>query len=258
MQEIQVRFLGQKNPLEEVMATHSSILAWEIPRTEEPGGLQFMESQRVRHWATKPQTDAAVYQRYLLFIMSLGEERTWYLLWLKETILGTRGLSDSLGLQSPCFLVKSRNAGRLLWLRGPQEPSVNRGAPTSGSSLPVCFRLCTQTTTLAASSGTARASAGPARRRGCGRLTWSRQRSAPFQLAFVSVSVSPLERGFRGNKHAFIIISPLLTPSPSAVNYVPAKEPLFSKGRPPNTHPYRTDTSGVDGSNNNLLHTELV
>ena len=49
MQEIQVRFLGQKKPLEEVMATHSSILAWEIPRTEEPGGLQFMESQRVRH-----------------------------------------------------------------------------------------------------------------------------------------------------------------------------------------------------------------
>ena len=49
MQEIQVRLLGQKNPLEEVMATHSSILAWEIPRTEEPGGLQFTESQRVGH-----------------------------------------------------------------------------------------------------------------------------------------------------------------------------------------------------------------
>ena len=49
MQEIQVRFLGQKNPLEEVMATHSSILAWEIPRTMETGGLQSMGSQRVRH-----------------------------------------------------------------------------------------------------------------------------------------------------------------------------------------------------------------
>ena len=34
---------------EEEMATHSSILAWKIPRTEEPGGLQFMESQRVGH-----------------------------------------------------------------------------------------------------------------------------------------------------------------------------------------------------------------
>ena len=41
--------LGQKDPLEEEMATHSSILAWEIPWTEEPGGLQSMGSQRVGH-----------------------------------------------------------------------------------------------------------------------------------------------------------------------------------------------------------------
>ena len=40
MQETQVRSLGQKDPLEEEMATHSSILAWETPWTEEPGGLQ--------------------------------------------------------------------------------------------------------------------------------------------------------------------------------------------------------------------------
>ena len=40
---------GQKEPLEKGMATHSSILAWRIPWTEEPGGLQSMESQRVRH-----------------------------------------------------------------------------------------------------------------------------------------------------------------------------------------------------------------
>ena len=40
---------GQEDPLEEEMATHSSILAWEVPHTEEPGGLQSMESQRVRH-----------------------------------------------------------------------------------------------------------------------------------------------------------------------------------------------------------------
>ena len=39
---------GQKDPLEEEMATHSSILAWRIPWTEEPGGLQSMGSQRVR------------------------------------------------------------------------------------------------------------------------------------------------------------------------------------------------------------------
>ena len=49
MQEMQVQSLGQEDPLEEVMATHSSILAWEIPWTEEPGGLQSVGSQRVGH-----------------------------------------------------------------------------------------------------------------------------------------------------------------------------------------------------------------
>ena len=46
MQETQVQSLGQEDPLKKGMATHSSILAWKIPRTEEPGGL---ESLRVRH-----------------------------------------------------------------------------------------------------------------------------------------------------------------------------------------------------------------
>ena len=41
--------LGQEDPLEEGMATHSSILAWRIPWTEEPGGLQSMGSQRLKH-----------------------------------------------------------------------------------------------------------------------------------------------------------------------------------------------------------------
>ena len=48
-QEKWAQSLGQEAPLEKEMATHSSILAWEIPRTEEPGGLQSMRSQRVRH-----------------------------------------------------------------------------------------------------------------------------------------------------------------------------------------------------------------
>ena len=46
MQETGVQSLGQENPLEKEMATHSSILAWEIPWTEEPGGLQSMGLQR--------------------------------------------------------------------------------------------------------------------------------------------------------------------------------------------------------------------
>ena len=48
-QESQVQSLDLEDPLEEEMVTHSSILAWEIPQTEEPGKLQSMGSQRVRH-----------------------------------------------------------------------------------------------------------------------------------------------------------------------------------------------------------------
>ena len=46
MQETWVQFLDQEDPLEKEMATYSSILAWEIPWTEEPGGLQSMGSQK--------------------------------------------------------------------------------------------------------------------------------------------------------------------------------------------------------------------
>ena len=46
---MQVQSLGQEAPLEKKMATHSRILDWKIPWTEEPGGLQFMESQRVEY-----------------------------------------------------------------------------------------------------------------------------------------------------------------------------------------------------------------
>ena len=46
--ETWVRFLGQEDPLEKEMATHSSFLAWRLPWAEEPGGLQFMGSQRVQ------------------------------------------------------------------------------------------------------------------------------------------------------------------------------------------------------------------
>ena len=49
MQKTQVRFLGREDPLEKEMATHSGILALEIPWTQEPGSLQSMGSQRVEH-----------------------------------------------------------------------------------------------------------------------------------------------------------------------------------------------------------------
>ena len=49
MQETQVQSLGQEDPLEKGMATNSSLPAWRIPWTEEPGGLQFMAFQRAGH-----------------------------------------------------------------------------------------------------------------------------------------------------------------------------------------------------------------
>ena len=49
VQETQIQSLGWEDPLEKEMATHSSILAWKISWTEEPGGLQSMGSQRVGH-----------------------------------------------------------------------------------------------------------------------------------------------------------------------------------------------------------------
>ena len=56
MQETRVQSLGQEDPVEEEMATQSSILAWEIPWTEKPGGVQSMGSQRVQHDLAIKQT----------------------------------------------------------------------------------------------------------------------------------------------------------------------------------------------------------
>ena len=49
MQEMRAPSLGQEDPMEEEMATHSSILVWRIPWTEEPGGLQSMGLQKTQH-----------------------------------------------------------------------------------------------------------------------------------------------------------------------------------------------------------------
>ena len=75
-QEMQVWSLGPEDPLEEGMATHSSILAWRFPWTEDPGGLQSRGLQRVRHdqahtwWVTK--TSYCCYDKVLLLRKSRG------------------------------------------------------------------------------------------------------------------------------------------------------------------------------------------
>ena len=72
MQETQVQSLGWEAPLEKEMATHSSILAWRIPRTEEPGGLQSMCSERVGHnLATEQEQPNARFTLYWVFLLYL-------------------------------------------------------------------------------------------------------------------------------------------------------------------------------------------
>ena len=73
MWEIWVRSLGREDPLEKEMETHSSILAWRIPWTEEPGRLQSMGSQRVRHdWATSLLLFILWWKGHLFLVLGLG------------------------------------------------------------------------------------------------------------------------------------------------------------------------------------------
>ena len=84
VQESQVQSLGGEDPLEKGMTTHLSILAWRIPWTEEPGGLQSMGSQRVGHnWVTNTFTLAPCQTHFqhlvlLIFPVSWGRRVLYY------------------------------------------------------------------------------------------------------------------------------------------------------------------------------------
>ena len=67
MCETWVRYLNQEDPLEKEMATHSSILAWEVPWIEEPGGIQSMASQRVGHNSETSTQSGSIYVLDLSF-----------------------------------------------------------------------------------------------------------------------------------------------------------------------------------------------
>ena len=71
MQETQVLSLGQEDPLEKEMASHSSILNWKIPWREEPGGLPPMGSQRVRH--TERLTHTNLYNTFIYTHMCVSK-----------------------------------------------------------------------------------------------------------------------------------------------------------------------------------------
>ena len=78
-QEMQAWFMGQEDPLEEEMATHSIILAWKLPWTEEPVRLQFMGSQRVRHdwadwtWTWVNEVQGMICQTFQCFSLIISE-----------------------------------------------------------------------------------------------------------------------------------------------------------------------------------------
>ena len=84
VQETWVWSLGQEDPLEKGMRTHSSVLAWEIPWTEEPGGLQFMKFQNTQHWMTNKQPAH-------LYHLSFAE--LFFLDWCQESLPSNQRLS---------------------------------------------------------------------------------------------------------------------------------------------------------------------
>ena len=85
MQETWVQSLSQEDLLEKEMATHSSILAWRIPWTKEPGGLQSMGSQRVRHdWETEHLHNS------ILTPSSIPSEWSYFQIMLHSKVLEVR------------------------------------------------------------------------------------------------------------------------------------------------------------------------
>ena len=107
MQETQVWFLGQEDPLEKEMATYSSTLAWKIPWTEDPGRLQFMGSQRVEHdWETSLSLSLLFKS---IFLVSFPR-------WLS-------------GKESSCQFMRHRRCGFDPWVR--KIPRRRKWQPTS-------------------------------------------------------------------------------------------------------------------------------
>ena len=102
MQEMWVSSLGQEDPLEKGVATHSRILAWKIPWTEEPGGLWSMRSQRVRHHWSK-------WTHHHITIHSLQAKPTgffspfpWgFVLWILHFLFSSSNASSFLNVPLP-------------------------------------------------------------------------------------------------------------------------------------------------------------
>ena len=124
--EIRVWYLGQEDLLEKGMATHSSILAWRIPWTEEPGGLQSMGLQRVRHdWVTNTHT-----MNLVQFSSVQSLSRVWLFVtpWIaaRQASLSITNSRSSLRLMSIKSVMPSSHLilCRPLFLLPPIPPSI--------------------------------------------------------------------------------------------------------------------------------------
>ena len=138
MQEIQIRSLGGKDPLEKEMATHSSILAWKILWTEEPGGLQSMGSQRVRHyWACIKKKRKRVWN----ISQVLLQKRWWWLFWASLVVqlvkiclqCGRPGFNPWVG-KIPLEKGKTTHSSILAW-RNPWTVCIVHGVTKSQTQL---------------------------------------------------------------------------------------------------------------------------
>ena len=136
MQDTQVRSLCQKDPLENEMATHCSILAWRIPWTEEPGGLQSMGLQKSDLVTKPPAVDNGVLVSVVNGLspkLQIGDKIKvrgflfpfllfFFAIYITTNILKTKtemvGEADSLGIWKHCecgFAVAFLDSGKLYW-----------------------------------------------------------------------------------------------------------------------------------------------
>ena len=143
MQEIRVWTLGWKDPLAKEMSTHSSILAWRIPRTEEHGSLQSMGLQRLwRDWATftsllKPQRlgGSSFSNSWCFLADRVQEKHVLKLPWEKRRMAG--------GGQK-----KEDRCPKLRKLRPQTCGSQWQGGERSGRALKICVSMCLVVSTL--------------------------------------------------------------------------------------------------------------
>ena len=133
MQDTWVRYLGQEDPLEKGMATHCNILAWKIPRTEEPGGLQSMGSKEVRHELLLLLLD---YREELILhvLIEVKVFGTGYLHWISSLLreLGLDGVLVCLDCTTKYHRMKDLNNRRFFSHSSGMQPTPAWRIPRTG------------------------------------------------------------------------------------------------------------------------------